>query len=567
MRLCLILMTVLAMAPAAARARPVPLTSAIVAPVDPLAYRALTLDARAEFDAGNYVKAERLFRQAAGLYSLDSNNWRYLAASLRLQDKWAEAIPAYQQLIDRAGSFVGSGRYWQAVGQVKLGRTEAALATLRTMIEVDHEAHRPALVSDKQFESLRNDPRFIALVAPQPAAAPSNRISGWRSDLDYLVTEVHRLAPDYRGRPLPAPTEAMVDRLREDIPRLSDEQIYVAMSNILGSLHQSHTMMWGFSFEPGARQRIAFSFLPVQPYAFGDGLYVVAAEPAYQSLIGTRITAIGGMAVGRVMSRMREATSFGSEAEFAWTGPLRAMSVPLLVGIGAAERGKPVMGMFEHNGRSTGVSLQPTAAMLGQKLPRRGAKGGAGVQEAPFELSPAADSSTVIVRFDQVQDSDEETLSAFGARVGAALVNEKVRSVIVDLRINNGGNSFLYPDLIRALAAFSTRPGRQVYALIGRNVYSAAGNFATDLERFANPIFIGEPTGNMGNQFGDEGAVVLPWSGLHATVASVKWQLSDPWDTRGSIVPQIPVEMSAADYFAGRDPAMEIAQRLSLIKR
>jgi len=139
--------------------------------------------------------------------------------------------------------------------------------------------------------------------------------------------------------------------------------------------------------------------------------------------------------------------------------------------------------------------------------------------------------------------------------------------VIVDLRINNGGNSFLYPDLIRALAAFSTRPGRQVYALIGRNVYSAAGNFATDLERFANPIFIGEPTGNTGNQFGDEGSGVLPWSGLHATVASVKWQLSHPWDTRGSIVPQIPVEMSAVDYFAGRDPAMGIAQRLSLIKR
>ncbi len=567
MRLCLILMTVLAMAPVAARARPVPLTSAIVALGDPLAYRTLTLKARATFDAGNYVQAERLFRQATRLYPLDSQNWRYLAASLRLQDKWAEAVPAYQMLIDRAGSFVGNGRYWQAVGQVKLGRTEAALVTLRTMIEVDHESHRAALASDDQFKSLRKDPRFIALVAPRPVAAPGDRVSGWRSDLAHLVAEIHRLTPDFRGRPLPAPTEAMVARLRGAIPRLSDEQIYVSMSNIVGSLHQSHTMMWGFSFEPGARQRIAFSFLPVQPYAFGDGLYIVAAEPSYQSLVGARIAAIGAMPIDRVMSRMREATSFGSEAEFAWTGPLRAMSVPLLVGIGAAERGKSVMVTFEQNGSSTRVSLQPTAAMLGQKLPRRGARAGGGAQEAPFELSPADDGSTMIVRFDQVQDSEKETLSAFGARVGAALVNEKVRSVVVDLRLNNGGNSFLYPDLIRALAAFSTRPGRQVYALIGRNVYSAAGNFATDLERFANPIFIGEPTGNTGNQFGDEGSVVLPWSGLHATIASVKWQLSDPWDTRGSIVPQIPVEMSAADYFAGRDPAMEVAQRLSHIKR
>jgi hypothetical protein len=283
--------------------------------------------------------------------------------------------------------------------------------------------------------------------------------------------------------------------------------------------------------------------------------------------IGARITAIGGMPVERVMAQMRQATSFASEAEFTWTGPLRAMSVPLLVGIGAAEPDKPVMMTLEQDGRFSHVTLRPTAAMLGQKLPRRGVNGGAGKQEAPFDLSPFGNGSTMIVRFDQVRDGENETLSAFGARVAAALAQEKVRSVIVDLRLNNGGNSFLYPNLVRALTAFSTRPGRQVYALIGRNVYSAAGNFATDLERFANPIFIGEPTGNTGNQVGDEGAVVLPWSGLHATVASVKWQLSDPWDTRGSIVPQVPVDVSAKDYFAGRDPAMDIAQRLALMKR
>jgi hypothetical protein len=518
----------------------------------------MTLDARAAFDAGNYLQAERLFRQTTAIYPLDPGNWRYLAASLRLQNKWAEAIPAYQQLIDRAGSFVGSGRYWQAVAHVKLGQTDAALATLRTMIEVDHEANRPALATDEQLKALWNDTRFISLVAPRSTATPSNRVTGWRTDLDYLIREIHRLTPDYRGRALPSETERMVVQLRRDIPRLSDEKVYVAMSNILGTLHQSHTMMWGFSFEPRASQRINFSFLPVQPYAFDEGLFIVAAEPAYRSLVGARITAIGTMPIDRVMSRMREATSFGSEAEFAWTGPLRMMSVPLLVGIGAVERGKPITIAFDQVGKNNTIALRPTATMLGQKLPRRTR----GVDQ-PFGLEQVGDGSTVIVRFDQVQDSEKESLSAFAARVGATLADQKVQSVIVDLRLNNGGNSFLYPDLIRALTAFSVRPGRQVYALIGRNVYSAAGNFATDLERFAKPIFIGEPTGNMGNQFGDEGTVKLPWSGLHATVASVKWQLSHPWDARGSIVPQVPVQSSSAAYFAGRDPAMKIALELA----
>lgn len=563
MRFCLITSVAVAIAPATALAQTAPVMSVIAAPSDPLSYRSLTLDARAAFDSKDYPKAERLYRSATVMYPLDSNNWRYLAASLRLQGKWAEAVPAYQQLIDRAGSFIGSGRYWQAVGQIKLGQIHAALRTLRTMIEVDHEAHRSALASDEQFKPLWKDSRFLALVTPQSAAEPNNRVAGWRSDLDHLVAEIHRLTPDYRGRALSTATQGLIDQLRRSIPRLSDEQVFVRMSDILGSLHQGHTMMWGFAFEPGARQRIAFKFLPVQPYAFGDGLFIVAADTANQSLVGAKITAIGNMPIARVMSRVREATSFGSEAESAWTGPLRAMSVPLLVGFGAVERDRPVILTVERGGRSDRVALAPSGQMLGQKLPRRTASGNGTVLKTPFDLRRIEEGMTIVVRFDQVQDGDQETLPAFGTRVGAALADEKVRNVIVDMRLNNGGNTFLYPDLLRALIAFSTRPGRQVYALIGRNVYSAAGNFATDLERFANPVFVGEPTGNTGNQFGDEGAVVLPWSGLHATIASVKWQLSNPWDTRGSIVPQVPVQVSSEDYFAGRDPVMEAALTLA----
>ena len=535
----------------------------VAAPSDPSSYRSTTLAARAAFDVGDYPKAEQLYREATRLYPADPNNWRYLAASLRLQGKWAEAIPAYQQLIDRSGSFVGSGRYWQAVGYVKLGQTEAALKTIEMLVNLDHEPHRAALASDEQLKPLWADPRFVALVAPQSSAAPDDRVAGWRGDIDHLVAEIHRLTPDYRDRSLPSHTQQLVTELRSKIPELSDEQVFLGMSDILGSLHQGHTMMWGFSFEPGAKQRLEFSFLPVQPYAFPDGLYVVDAVPAFGQLIGSRIIAIGGMPIDSVLSRVRAASSFGSESEFAWTGPLRTMSLPLLVGIGAAQRGKPVELTIEQKGKVRRVLLPPVTTMLGQKLPRRSEKEIDRTAKNPFELTPPRQDGVVIVRLDQMQDGKDETLAAFGARVGVALSGGNVRSVIVDLRLNNGGNSFLYPELIRALTAFSTRPGRQVYVLIGRNVYSAAGNFATDLERFAHPIFVGEPTGNTGNQFGDEGVVVLPWSGLHATIASVKWQLSHPWDTRGSIVPQVPVAMTSQDYFNGRDPVMEMAAKLA----
>jgi hypothetical protein len=103
-----------------------------------------------------------------------------------------------------------------------------------------------------------------------------------------------------------------------------------------------------------------------------------------------------------------------------------------------------------------------------------------------------------------------------------------------------------------------------LYVIIGRGVYSRAANLTTNLERLASPVFIGEPTSMTGNNYGDESQLTLPYSGIWAGVASLKWQLGYPYDLRRSVVPQVPVVMTASDYFAGRDPALETAKALSV---
>ena len=138
---------------------PKPLYPVIAAaPVDPIGYRSLTLSAKAAFDAGEYAKAETMYRQATDLYPIEWQNWRYLAASLRLQEKWREAIPAYEKLVALSGTLIGAGRYWQAVGYAKLGERTEAIQTVRIMIEQDHEINRPGLATDENFKPLWDDP-------------------------------------------------------------------------------------------------------------------------------------------------------------------------------------------------------------------------------------------------------------------------------------------------------------------------------------------------------------------------------------------------------------------------
>jgi hypothetical protein len=113
--------------------------------------------------------------------------------------------------------------------------------------------------------------------------------------------------------------------------------------------------------------------------------------------------------------------------------------------------------------------------------------------------------------------------------------------------------------------AHSIKEGNRLYVIIGRGVYSATGNLITDLERLADPIFVGEPSSGFGNQDGDESRATLPYSGVNAWLTSVRWQYSHPWDKRTSIVPQVPVQLTAKAYFEGRDPALETI--MALIKR
>ena len=104
-----------------------------------------------------------------------------------------------------------------------------------------------------------------------------------------------------------------------------------------------------------------------------------------------------------------------------------------------------------------------------------------------------------------------------------------------------------------------SRPG----ALIGRRSYSATGNLVTDLERWASPVFVGEPSSECCNFHGDPSHVTLPYSRIEGELTVVRWNLSrNTFDERHEMVPHMPVVLTAKDYFVGRDPALEAVFRM-----
>ncbi len=132
-----------------------------------------------------------------------------------------------------------------------------------------------------------------------------------------------------------------------------------------------------------------------------------------------------------------------------------------------------------------------------------------------------------------------------------------VRGVVVDLRNNPGGDNGTYGPLLDALVRLSKT--ERIVVLISRATFSAAQNFATEVEQGAHPIFVCEPSGGSPNLYGDATPTVLPASGLEVFIARIYWQKSRAGDRRLAIRPQVPWTLTARAFFAGRDPSVPIA--------
>ena len=531
----------------------------LAAPADGVAYFETKTRARELFRAQRYAEAEPLLQRLAREYPRDPENWYLLGVAQRTLNKHAEALVAFE----RAGPLMGWDlQYWNgyrvAAEKLALGDRRGAMEMLRRMIEERHGFWRQALYGDSRFAALRDDPEFLRLIGRFDAAGWT-RDAGWVRDIELLHDEAKRVNPDYRGVPFPAELTRRYEQLKRDVPRLSDEEIFVGMARMLAVLHQGHVALWG----PRGNR-----YLPVRFYAFPEGLYIVEADSAHRGLEGARVVSFGSMPADTALRRLSEAQSVDGDMEYLWQVSGLAETV-WLKGLGATQRTDSVRLTVQAPGQPPRTVVLPTrdSARAGRQ-DRLVAPPGVpaplflrGLSQT-FWHAPVPEHDALYVQVNNLVNAQDETLAAYGRRLWGVVDTTHARNLIVDIRHNNGGTTQLYGELLRTLVAYSRVPGRQVWVLIGRRTYSAAGNFVTDLERLTSPVFVGEASSECCNLYGDPVSVTLPYSGVQGELTAVKWQLSTPGDRRREISPEVPVQLTARAYFAGQDPALDAIYRI-----
>lgn len=412
---------------------------------------------------------------------------------------------------------------------------------------------------------------IVFLCAASTVSAQDLSPEQWREDLRHLATEMKREHKDLFHTMTREEFESGMARLHERVPLLEPHETIVEMARVTNSVGDGHS---GIRF--WSDPRIEFRAYPVKLHLLADGLFVQAAEREYANAVGGRVVQVGEMSAAEAIEAVAPLIPRDNDQDIKTFAPALLVMPEILHALGIIESMEQALYVVERDGEAIAIELEPEGVFRLEghsQLDLRSresdwvdARDGAGAPtplwlkdpENEFWFEYLGDSNTVYIQINNFSNKESETLEAFSDRVFDFIESEGVGKVVFDIRRNRGGNNYLTRPIIRNViqAQEIDQPGK-LFVIIGHRTFSAAQNFVNRLENWTNAIYVGEPTAQNVNMFGDNRKIQLPNSGITVRASYLWWQDMDPRDTRQSTVPEVVVSLTSDDYRNNRDPVMD----------
>jgi len=411
-------------------------------------------------------------------------------------------------------------------------------------------------------------PALASAQAPLPATSsgPVYSLSAeqWRADLKFMADEMRQRHKDLYHTVSAEKFAAAVSDLNARIPTLQRNEIIVGMMRIAAMVGDGHTRV-----DPRKDPNFGFPSLPLRLFLFEDGLFVRAAAPQYASLVGAKIESINGVPVQDAIARVSEIISKDNEMATRLIAPVYLGMPDVLNALKLSPTSKAAVFSVRKDGRTSTVTIPAVAIAPLWPGDTDGSfmtpEGWADARtttplwlQAPLDfhrMIDLPDRHALYTQLNMVTGVKRESLSQFGARIRKHADSTNPRVLVVDLRLNYGGNMDLRSGFVRELIKAENEDTR-LFVLTARGSFSATEAILVDLRRLTTAVFIGEPASSKPNSYGDGYRSLLPNSGIRLQT-SIYWhqlagQSKAPWTGVDIAAP-----LKFADYASGRDPALD----------
>lgn len=468
----------------------------------------------------------------------------------------------------------------------KLGEREPAMAALRQGLDAGYLATRN-VATDRTLDSLRTLPAFQDLArrvfgqwySPQASSAPLSR-DDMRAGLRYVVSTIRARHPNPYRILKPAQWDEELNASLARVNEMTEASYFVELVRLMSSVGDVHSAV-----APSADARVMQRAVPLLFWKFADGLFIRGTDREHSSLVGAQVLAIADAPVAELWPRLIRDFPFENEWMSADEMAFYLRFPDFLRGLGltrdstsvrlrlrmpdGTERGADVesarRGYSVESGDTRGLILPPGWVEAGADkqslwLTRRAEN---------YWLATLPDHHAVYFQFNLPRDNPAHPWHAFLDALVATVRRTRAERLIIDLRHNPGGWGPMAYDLSWRLRDVPevNAPGH-LFVLLSRITQSAGVTIATELERNAHAVFVGEPLGAHVNFYnGRWGNHVLQWlpgTGIRFRVSEVPEQHSDPLDDRRFIAPDVYVPLTWSSWVSGDDPVLATALTLDV---
>jgi len=390
----------------------------------------------------------------------------------------------------------------------------------------------------------------------------------WQEDLRYLQETIHNDYSFLFVKTTKKIFDAEVEKLHESIPDLDEHEIIVGFSRIIALFEYGHS---GISFN---QEPYEFHYSPFNLYEYSDGIYVQGVHKKYPKALGAKVIAINKMPINDALQKVRPAVNDENDSYFKAFGINYLGILEVLHAQGITKKLEKSITLTLYKDGET-FDQKFDSMSKGERVPRHYSHVfqdenwlEARQQDTVplylknidriyfYEYLPK--DKTVYVRHSQIQDDPQENIADFYARLYNFIEKNDVEKLILDVRLNGGGNNYKNRPIITGL--IETKKINQkgkLYVIIGRRTFSACQNLVNELGTYTNATFVGEATAENVNFYGDAKKVSLPNSKIPVYLSFAWWQDKPVWEGADATIPSIPVALSFDEYRSNQDSVVE----------
>ena len=397
-------------------------------------------------------------------------------------------------------------------------------------------------------------------------ATQKSETDKWREDLQFLATELPKRHKNLFAKMAREDFEKTVKELDKRIPTLTGNQIALEFARIVAMVRDGHTSMI-----PLIEPSLNFRAFPIKIYLFKEGFFVQSASSDYANIVGGKVIKIGNTPIEKAFEMISPYIPKDNEMGAKNFAPYYLISPEVLQAIGIVKANEKAEFTIENAGKT--ITLQPnTTISYNEMFDHNFRKNWVDARKDSTNPTPLwirndgerfwfeYDKNTKVfyVQINQVLNRDDKTLAQFFQEAVDAAKATEMEKFVLDLRLNGGGNNGLVPAVIRGIIQLEKIDQRgKLFVIIGRQTFSAAQNLVNALETYTKATFVGEPTANFVNMYGDARRFNLPNSKIGVSASTLWWQNMAELDRRQWTPPNVAAELTFADYTNNIDTAMQ----------